>query len=102
MSRERKQNISHNFREISLLVFSFKQFFNLEVFNFMPMDLLQLYLQKAGQDFQYLMQGAAQYGYSFIERLAIKAYSENKKIVWKERLINGQDLGLLDYELQPI
>ena len=64
------------------------------------MDSLQLYLIKTGQDLQYLMQGAAQYGYSFIEELAIKALSENKKVVWKERLINGQDLGILDYELQ--
>ena len=66
------------------------------------MDSLQLYLIKTGQDLQYLMQGAAQYGYSFIEELAIKALSENKKVVWKERLINGQDLGILDYELQQI
>ena len=66
------------------------------------MDSLELYLKKSEQDLQYLMQGAAQYGYSFIENLAIKALSKNKKIVWKERLINGQDLGLLDYELQPI
>jgi hypothetical protein len=66
------------------------------------MDSLQLYLRKAGQDLQYLMQGAAQYGYTFIIGLANKALSENKKIVWKERLIHGQDLGLLGYELQPI
>ena len=66
------------------------------------MDSLELYLKKSEQDLQYLMQGATQYGYSFIENLAIKALSINKKIVWKERLINGQDLGLLDYELQPI
>ena len=66
------------------------------------MDSLELYLRKSEQDLQYLMQGAAQYGYSFIKNLAIKALSKNKKIVWKERLINRQDLGLLDYELQPI
>jgi hypothetical protein len=66
------------------------------------MDSLGLYFKKSEQDLQYLMQGAAQYGYSFIENLAIKALSKNKKIVWKERLINGQDFGLLDYELLPM
>lgn len=66
------------------------------------MNEVELYLKKAGQDFQYLMQGAMQYGVTFLEELAAKALVENKKIVWKERYVGSQDLGLLDYELQPL
>jgi len=66
------------------------------------MNEVELYLKKAGQDLQYLMQGAMQYGVAFLEELASKALAENKKIIWKERYVDTQDLGLLDYELQPI
>ena len=48
------------------------------------------------------MSGAIQYGPQFIDELVEKSLLKNKKIVWKTRLINGQDLGMVNYRLKPI
>jgi hypothetical protein len=67
------------------------------------MDNTEKYLKMTGQDFKYLMSGSRQYGDNFItEELVTLAISENKKIVWNQHLVDGEDIGLLDYELQPI
>ena len=67
------------------------------------MDNIDLYLEKTGQDFTDLMAGASQYGPVFItEELVPKALKENKRIVWVTRLVDGEDLGLVDFKLEPI
>jgi hypothetical protein len=60
------------------------------------------YLKRTGQTFSYVMSGLIQYGYDFIVSLVEKALAENKKIVWKTKTIEGEDLGLCEYELKPI
>ena len=66
------------------------------------MDNIDKYLELTGQDFQYLMSGAMQYGPGLIDVLVDQALEENKKIVWTTRLVDGEDLGLVNYELQPL
>lgn len=67
------------------------------------MSSLEEYLKKTGQTFQELMSGSVQYGPDFIlNELVVTAIKDNKKIVWKPKLVDGQDVGLLNYELQPI
>lgn len=64
---------------------------------------LETYLEKSGQDFSDLMEGAATYGPEYIEKELIpKALEQNKKIVWVPRLVDGEDLGLMDWELQDL
>jgi len=63
-------------------------------------DTIVEYLAKSGQTFQYLISGASQYGISFIEELATKALKENKIIIWKPCLTEGEDIGMLEYELK--
>ncbi len=63
---------------------------------------MKAYLEMTGQTFQYVMSGAMQYGMDFILELAEKALKENKRIVWKTRLVEGEDLGLVNYVLMSI
>lgn len=65
-------------------------------------DAVDTYLKMSGQTFQYLMSGAMQYGPGFIYELMLQAIRENKKIVWKTKLVNGNDFGLVSYRLVPI
>lgn len=61
------------------------------------------YLEATGQTFQELLSGAATYGAPFIiDELVPKALEQKKKIIWNTRLTNGEDLGMVDYELQDL
>lgn len=60
---------------------------------------IQAYLEMTGQTFQYVMSGAMQYGPEFIDQLMLQSLKEKKKIVWETKVINGIDLGLLNYKL---
>jgi len=72
-------------------------------FNFLFLELVEQYLSKTGQTFQYLMSGAMQYGPSFIhDQLVPMALKANKKIKWKTFLVDGEDVGLLQWELEDI
>jgi len=60
------------------------------------------YLAKTGQTFQELMAGSVQYGSEFIlTELVEQALQQHKKIVWIPHLIEGTDVGLLNYVLEP-
>ena len=60
------------------------------------------YLEMTGQTLEYVMSGGIQYGPTFIYKLVAQALKEKKRIVWKTRLIDGEDVGLCDFELRPI
>ena len=67
----------------------------------MAEDNLTKYLAMTGQTWTEVMQGASNYGMTFIlEELIPRALKEKKKIVWKTKLVDGQDLGLTEYELK--
>lgn len=61
---------------------------------------LDLYLDKTGQTFQYIMEGARAYGLPFIVgELIPQALKEEKKIVWKD---DDSELGLVSYTLEDL
>jgi len=66
------------------------------------MDIIEKYLATTGQSLQYLMNGAMQYGPDFIETLAAKALKEGMEIRWKALLVDGEDIGLLEYEFSDM
>lgn len=67
------------------------------------MDNIEKYLAKTNQTFQYLMSGSMQHGEDFITNILVEeALNEGKKIVWTKHLVDGKEVGLLNYELQPI
>ena len=67
----------------------------------MAEDNLTKYLAMTGQTMTEVMQGASNYGMTFIvEELIPRALKEKKKIVWKTKLVKGQDVGLTEYELK--
>ncbi len=66
------------------------------------MNTVDEYLSKTGQSLQYLMSGVMQFGADYIEQLAGKALLSGKRINWKTVEIDGEDLGLLEYEFVDI
>jgi hypothetical protein len=66
-------------------------------------DKIEQYLQLTGQSHRELLAGAATYGPGYIlDELVPKALAEKKKIVWVNDLIEGEDVGMVHWELRDI